>query len=174
MLGKKIFVFRQTSAKFNILDGEKELVRPYINSLKIKLIKNKSFFKESQLDDNFLTHKSDFQIWEQSFRVTSKTSFKILKTEACDFWGLKNEEEYKFYDDKANEIIIDNDKNHGEYFHQSKKTMTVEKFFETFLLTKAVLLMMKPQLRQESLISFQKESIRIRQNKNIKHQIRNS
>jgi hypothetical protein len=83
LLGKKINVFRQTSANFEILrDGEKELSRPYVNAVKIKLIKDKSYFKHSTLKDDFLSHKSDFQVSEQDFRIIQKTTFEQLKIAA--------------------------------------------------------------------------------------------
>lgn len=50
--------------------------------------------------------------------------------------------------------------------------MTVDKFFETFLFTKAVLILMKPILTQEVMIKEQKESVIIRQEKNAKLNIR--
>lgn len=55
---------------------------------------------------------------------------------------------------------------------KDREEMTVDKFFETFLFTKAVLLLMKPSLQQRSMIKMQKDSTVIRQEKNVKERIR--
>lgn len=51
-------------------------------------------------------------------------------------------------------------------FGSSQKEMTVDEFFETFLFTKAILILMKPVLAQNGCIKEQKASIRIRSDKN--------
>lgn len=166
-------MFRQTGANFDAYgEGEKELSRPYVNAVKIKLIKDKSFFKHSTLKDDFLSHKSDFQVHEQDFRIIQMTTFNQLKIEAWDFWGLKDPDSYCFFDSKLNLIMSEEEKNIDLSRDGSKNVMTVDKFFETFLLTKPLLFLMKPQLKQEALIKMQRESVKIRQDKTIKDRLR--
>jgi hypothetical protein len=71
-----------------------------------------------------------------------------------------------------NLIMSEEEKNTDMFSNSSKNMMTVDKFFETFLLTKAVLFLMKPQLKQEVLIKIQRESVKIRQDKTIKDRLR--
>jgi hypothetical protein len=124
------------------------------------------------MSDNFLRQKSNFQKLEQDFKITSDTTFETLKIGACLFWGEKDPSEFRFYDHKVNEIIGDTDKGSNTIFGNSQEEMTVNKFYETFLFTKAVLILMKPILEQEVMIKEQRESVVIRQEKNAKHNIR--
>lgn len=91
----------------------------------------------------------------------TETTFDDLKEGALEFWGEKNPQEYVFYDSKMNQILMD------------REDLTVDKFFETFLLTKSILILMKPVLNQRNLLKEQKDSTLIKYEKNVKHEISN-
>ena len=87
LLSKKIKVFNQNKKRQAEMFGQKELVRPYINSVTIKLFKDKSYLQNSTMGDNFLKQKSNFEMFEQEFRITCDTTFDELKDGALEFWG---------------------------------------------------------------------------------------
>lgn len=78
MLEKKIKIFRKKGQYENEIK-QNEFVRPYVNSVTIKLIKDKSYLHQSVISDNFLQKNSNFDVFEQAFRITSKTTFDQLK-----------------------------------------------------------------------------------------------
>ena len=88
LLEEKIHVFTGNKKDNNAVE-QTTSVRPYVNAVCIKLYKDKSFMQGTNLDDNFLTQKSNFSVFEQTFRITELTTFKQLKECACDFWGEK-------------------------------------------------------------------------------------
>lgn len=80
MLAKKIKVFvNKNKDKTTNVNDHKELVRPYVNSVTIKLYKDKSYLQNSIMNDNFLRPKSNFQMHQQDFRITGETTFDKLK-----------------------------------------------------------------------------------------------
>lgn len=79
LLEEKIHVFDQNRKKDIHHHDQKTFSRPYVNAVKIKLYKDKSYLENSPMDDNFLTQKSNFAVHEQTFRITESTTFKQLK-----------------------------------------------------------------------------------------------
>lgn len=57
LLSKKIKVFNQNKKRQAEMYAQKELVRPYINSVTIKLYKDKSYLQNSVMPENFLKQK---------------------------------------------------------------------------------------------------------------------
>ena len=75
-------------------------------------------------------------MFEQDFRINLETKFDDLKITACEFWGERNEEEFKFYDEKLNDIFMDNDFN-----NRNLDDITVNKYFEILQFTNALLIL---------------------------------
>lgn len=166
LLADKINVFQKNKEKQKGLADEKELVRPYVNTVTVKLYKDKSYVQNSVMNQYFLGNKSNFDMYSQDFKINSDTSFDQLKRGACEFWGEKNPNEFTFYDSKLNEILIDKIEGTSSIFGSQAKEMTINSFFETFLSTKAILILMKPVLAQDKCIKEQRHSINIRRDKN--------
>ena len=79
LLSNKIKVFQKSKEKPKGFRDEKELVRPYVNSVTVKLYKDKSYLQNSTMTENFLNNKSNFDMYSQDFRITASTSFSLLK-----------------------------------------------------------------------------------------------
>lgn len=123
---------------FNELVERNDIVRPYVNHVTIKLLKDKSYHKTSEVPQNYLSKNSNFEKFEQDFRITPDTTFTKLKECACEFWGEKNPNEYRFYDEQLNDIFIPKEEENPS---DDKPPLTVNAFFRMFQLSKAVLIL---------------------------------
>jgi len=72
--------FRKLKKNKYIQEGEeKDLVRPYVNHVTVKLYKDKSFAGNSLMNTHFLSKNQDFEMYSQGFRINKTTTFDQLK-----------------------------------------------------------------------------------------------
>lgn len=155
ILEEKIQVFFQNKSKEDKNNSRGDFEMLYANNVTIKMFRDKSYFQNSEINNNFFNPNGNFEILEQKFMINKRTTFNELKECAWEFWGERNHEEFKFYDEKLTDINVDNDSFHNT--HQ----MTVNKFMQINQFTTAVLLLKKPHKEQKIIISWQKEATQI-------------
>ena len=136
LLEEKIQVFFQNKAKESKILSNTDFEMLYVNSVTIRFYKDRSFNQDSELNDNFFNPNGNFEKFEQKFRINSQTTFDELKKFAWEFWGEPDEGEYLFYDEKLNDIFVD-----SEFQSRNYQNITVNKFFEMFQFTTAVLVL---------------------------------
>ncbi len=68
--------------------------------------------------NNMINNKENMVQVKQSFKISKKTTFKNLKSAACQFWNLPNEKEFYIFDD-SEALIFDEE-------------MPVEKFLKDY------------------------------------------
>lgn len=135
LLEEKINVFYQNKSK--VLDKNKyKFNLLYVNHVIIKYFEDKSFSQNSELNNNFFNSNGAFVMHEQKFRINSLTSFDELKIIACEFWGNTDFDQFKFYDEKLNDIFIENQAQIRNF-----EELTVNDFFEKQQFTNAILIL---------------------------------
>ena len=130
--------------------GDGTQIRAYINNVQIKVDINEVV----QLEGDQPTTKSKGRMLEQNFKVTEETSFIKMRDEACEFWGLKDKEEFTLVLPNNHEIMQIN----GDATHPAH---TIAKYFEIARAKKAILHLVRPDKYRKEVLIQEKTFIKI-------------